>query len=225
MAIIVALLAMLMMSILGAALVLTTSSEATIAANFRTAREGLYAADAAVELAIAHLGATPDWNPILEGAAQSPFVDGPPAGARTLADGSALDLGETLNVLNCRKVTACSASELAASTAQRPWGANNPVWRLFVYGPLSSLLQAHAVRSVYYVIVLAADDPSENDGNPLRDGDDEANAGSGVLELRAEAFGPRGTRQVVELTVARPTAEAGQPGLRVLSWRQIGKVW
>ena len=40
MAIIVALMAMLMMSALGAALVLTTSSETTIAANFRNAQEG-----------------------------------------------------------------------------------------------------------------------------------------------------------------------------------------
>jgi hypothetical protein len=221
MAIIIALMAMLMMSALGAALVLTTSSETAIAANFRNAQEGLYAADAAAELAMDYLGATPDWNPMLEGLAQSSFVDGLPAGVRTLADGSLLDLGKAVNMLNCRKATDCSSSELTASTAQRPWGANNPIWRLLVYGTLSSLLPAHAVDSVYYVVVLAADDPSENDGNPLRDGDDEANAGSGVLELRAEAFGPRGTHQVVELTVARPAPEAGQPGVRVVSWRLI----
>ena len=95
MAIIVALMAMLMMSALGAALVLTTSSETTIAANFRDAQEGLYAADAAVELAMDHLAATPDWNPILEGQAQSAFVDGQPAGVRTLADGSSLELDRT----------------------------------------------------------------------------------------------------------------------------------
>ncbi len=221
MAIIIALLAMLMMSALGAALVLTTSSETTIAANFRNAQEGLYAADAAAELAMDHLAATPDWSPILEGQAQSAFVDGEPAGVRTLADGSSLELDETVNMLNCRKVTACSPSELTSSTAQRPWGSNNPVWRLIVYGPLSTLLPALAVHSVCYVIVLAGDDPSENDGNPLRDGDTEANAGSAVLELRAEAFCPRGTHQVLELTVARPAPEEGQPGVRVLSWRHM----
>ena len=222
MAIIVALMAMLMMSALGAALVLTTSSETTIAANFRNAQEGLYAADAAAELAMDHLAAMPDWNPILEGVAQSAFVDGPPGGVRTLADGSLLDLGEAVNMLNCRKVTACSASELTAITAQRPWGANNPVWRLFVYGPLSSLLPAHAVDSVYYVIVLAADDPSENDGNPLRDGRrrDECR------KRRPGRCAPRrsvraGRTRCIELTVARPAPEAGQAGVRVLSWRHV----
>ena len=219
MATVVALMAMLMMLALGAALVLTTSLETTIAANFRNAQEGLYAADAAVELAMHHLAATPDWNPILEGVGQSAFVDGSPAGVRMLADGSLLDLGRALNMLNCRKVTACGSSELTASTAQRPWGANNPVWRLFTYGPLSSLLRAHAVDSLYYVIVLAADDPAENDGNPLRDGADATNAGRSVLALRAEAFGPRGAHQVIELTVGRPGFDVGQPGLRVLSWR------
>ena len=221
MAIIVSLVAMLMMSALGAALVLTTSSEAIVAGNFRNAREGLYTADAAADVAMIQLGALPDWNAILQGAGQSAFVDGPPAGVRTLADGSPLDLDRALNMLNCRKVTPCSASELTASTAQRPWGANNPVWRLFAYGPFSSLLPSHGIDSVYYVIVLVADDPSENDGDPLRDGDDETNAGSGVLAMRAEAFGPRGTHQVIESTVARRFPAAGPPGVRLLSWRQI----
>jgi len=70
------------------------------------------------------------------------------------------------------------------------------------------------------VIVMVADDGSENDGDPLHDGRSTTNPGSGVLALRAEAFGPRGVRQVVELTVARPEAPEGGPaGLRVLSWR------
>ena len=168
-----------------------------------------------------YLGATADWNPILEGVAQSAFVDGASGGVRTLTDGSSLELDETVNMLNCRKVTACNSSELTSITAQRPWGSNNPVWRLIVYGPLSTLLPALGVHSVCYVIVLVADDPSENDGNPLRDGDTETNAGSAVLELRAEAFCPRGTHQVLQLAVARPAPEEGQPGVRVLSWRHM----
>ena len=220
MAIIVALMAMLLMSALGAALVLTTSSEAIIAANFRNAQEGVYAADAALEIAMDDLASMPEWNPALDGSAQAAFVDGPPSGVRTLADGSSLDLGQTVNMVNCRKVTPCSASNLTAITALRPWGANNPVWQLFVYGPLSSLLPGQAIDSAYYVIVMVADDPSENDNDSLHDGDDATtNPGSGVLALRAESFGPRGTRQVIELTVARPGVEEG--GVRVLSWRVV----
>ena len=219
MAIIVALMATLLMSALGAALVLTTSSDALIAANFRNAQEGVYAADAALERAIADLGPLADWNAVLDGSASSTFVDGSPGGVRTLTDGSSLDLDRTLNVLNCRKVTSCSASDLIANTAQRPWGANNPVWRLFAYGPLSGLLSPHAIESAYYVIVMIADDPSENDDDPLRDGQGPTNPGTGVLSLRAEAFGPRGARQVIEVTATRPGMEG--VGVRVLSWRLI----
>src|SRR5437762_14057707 len=120
MAIIVALMATLLMSALGAALVLTTSSEALIAANFRHAQEGVYAADAALERAMADLATLADWNAVLGGSASSTFVDGAPSGVRMLGDGSSLDLDRTLNVLNCRKVTSCSASDLIANTAQRP---------------------------------------------------------------------------------------------------------
>lgn len=220
MAIIVALMSMLLMSALGAALVLTTSSEALIAANFRNAQEGVYAADAALERAMDDLATVADWNAILDGSTRSAFVDGAPNGVRTLADGSLLDLGQSVNMMNCRRITPCSASNLTAITAERPWGANNPVWRLFAYAPLSSLLPAHAIDSAYYVIVMVADDPSENDNDPLRDGHSATNPGAGVLALRAEAFGPRGTRQAVELTVARPGADEGG-GVRVLSWRLI----
>jgi hypothetical protein len=219
MAIIVALMATLLMSALGAALVLTTSSDALIAANFRNAQQGLYAADAALERAIDHLAGVADWNAILDGSLQSPFVDGPPAGVRALDDGSLLDLGRTLNMINCRKVTSCSAANLTANTAQRPWGTNNPVWRLFAYGPLSTFFAPHSVDSAYYVIVMVADDASENDHDPLHDGDAESNPGTGTLALRAEAFGPRGTHQVVEMTVVRSGVQ--EADLLVLSWRLI----
>jgi hypothetical protein len=217
MTIIVALMATLLMSVLGAALVLATSSEALIAANFRNAQEGVYAADAALARAMDDLVPMPDWNPILDGSTKSAFVDGPPSGTRTLADGSLLDLEQTVNMTNCRKATPCSASNLTASTADRPWGLNNPVWRLFAYGPLSSLLPAGTIDSLPYVIVMVADDPSENDNNPLLDGHSTANPGTGVLVLRAEAFGPRGMHQVIESTIRR--AGAGPAGFRVLSWR------
>lgn len=219
MAIILALMATLLMSALGAALVLTTSSEALIAANFRNAQESVYAADAALERAIDDLASFPEWNPVLDGSTQSAFIDGPPSGARTLVDGSLLDLGQTVNMMNCRKATRCSASNLTAVTAERPWGADNPVWRLFAYGPLSSLLPAHAIDSANYVIVMVADDPAENDNDPLHDGHTGTNPGTGVLALRADAFGPQGTHQVVEMTLAR--RGVGQTGVRVLSWRLV----
>jgi hypothetical protein len=219
-AIVLALMTTLLLSSLTGALILLTSSEALIAANFRNAQEGVYAADAAIERALADLSAMGDWNPVLAGTVRSGFVDGAPSGTRNLADGTRLDLDETINRINCQKATPCRASDLVAISARRPWGANNPVWQLFAYGPLSNLLPGDGVRSQFYVVVMAADDGSENDGDPLHDGDDAArNRGTGVLALHAEAFGPRGTHAIVEATVAR--RPAGATGVRIVSWRAM----
>jgi hypothetical protein len=217
MAIVLALAAMLLMSVLGAAAILNTSAETVVAANFRTAHEGLYAADAASEAGMAALEALPDWDAVLSGATRSPFVDGRPGGSRTLADGSRLDLDQVVNMTNCRRVSTCSASDLRATTSQRPWGANNPVWRLFAYGPLFTLFPGHAIDSTLYVVVLVADDPSETDNDPTRDGDGPLNPGTGVLVLHTEAFGPRAGHQVIEATIER--FPPGMARIRVLSWR------
>ena len=209
--------AMLLMSALGMALVLTTSSEAVIAANFRDAAEGMYAADAALERALDDLSAARDWNAVLAGAVQSTFVDGPPSGTRTLADGSTIDLERIVSLANCGKIQPCRDADMDAVTSQRPWGSNNPRWQLYAYGKLRDMLPAHTIDSSYYVIVMVGDDPSETDGTPLEDGIDTA--GAGVVALHAEAIGPRGARRAVDLTIARPGG--AQPGVRVLSWREV----
>ena len=224
MALLVAMMAMLLMTALGAALVLTTSSEAIIAGNFRNSIEGLYAAEAVLERSLDDLQTLPGWNPVLDGLLQSAFVDGAPGGSRTLSDGSAIDLGQAINMANCRKITACSTTDLDAVTADRPWGANNPRWRLYAYGRLSDMMPAGAINSPYYVMVMVGDDASENDDNPLLDGIGPGNPGAGILAMRAEAFGPRGAHTAIELTLARIDAaelESARAGVRVLSWRAV----
>jgi hypothetical protein len=213
----VALLSMLLMSALGAALVLTTTSETLVASNFRESLDGQYAADAALQRATDDLAVIADWNSVLGGLTQSTFVDGPPSGVRTLADGFRLDLDRARNLLNCRKPTSCTESDLNAVTSERPWGANNPNWRLFAYGRLRSWLPAS--DSPQYVVVLVADDPAENDDDPVQDGIEPANPGAGTIQLRAEAFGPRGVHQVIGTTLTRIDAPGG--AVRVLSWRQV----
>jgi hypothetical protein len=218
-AIVIALMALLLLTALGAALVMTTSTETTIADNFSRADEGLYAADAAIERAMDDLLTVPDWNALLTGSVQSAFVDGPPGGNRVLPSGSTLALEQALNIANCpqNNGAACSDTDLQRVTGERPWGPNNPVWQPYAYGPLSNLLPAGAIDSPYYVLVMVADDPSENDGDPLHDGNSQSNPGTGVLALRAEAFGPRGAHKVVEMTVARTDTtqfERGYTGQR-----------
>jgi hypothetical protein len=213
-AVIVALLAMLLMIAIGAALVLTTSSETMIAANFRASTEAFYAADAAIERAMVELNGIADWNAVLTGSRRSAFVDGPPSGMRTLADGSTVDLTAIVNQANCGRVVACSAAEMDAVTIERPWGANNPRWQLFAYGPLTPSASPGTIDAAYYILVLVGDDSAENDGNPLQDGAGSSNSGSGVVVLRAEARGARGARKAIEATIARGNAP------RLLTWRE-----
>ena len=109
-ALIVALMAMMLMTALGVALILTTSTETMITANFRNGQEALYAADAALERAMDDILTVPDWNNLLNGTTQSAFIDGLPSGARTLPDGTQIDLTQLLNLSNCGKVAGCSAA-------------------------------------------------------------------------------------------------------------------
>ena len=212
-AMIMAMAATLLMSALGMALVLTTSSETIISANFRAASEAIYAADAALERSIDDLVRAPDWNAVLTGSAQSGFIDGPPSGTRTLADRSTIDLGRAVNMANCGKAAVCGDADMDAVTPERPWGTNNPRWQLYAYGKLGDMLPNDRIDSPYYVLVMVGDDSSETDGKPLQDGIDAP--GAGVLALRAAALGPRGARRTIEMTIARARA-----GVRVLSWRE-----
>ena len=90
---------------------------------------------------------------------------------------------------------------------------------------LNDVLPAGGINSPYYVVVMVADDPSENDGDPLHDGVSPCpvgqltgcNPGSGVLNMRAEAFGPGGNHKAIELTIARTNTtelERGYTGQR-----------
>jgi Tfp pilus assembly protein PilX len=197
-ALVLALMAVLLLAALGLALVATATTELMIASNYRSSQEGFYAADAAAERALAELPAVADWNALFDGSTRSTFADGLPSGVRTLADGSAIDLTQVVNTANCGKPSGCSAADLTANaTGDRPWGVNNPVWRLYAYGRLADLAPAGTGDSIFYVVAMVG-------------------SGVDVLALRAEAFGPRGAHKVVELTVAR----AENRGVRTLSWRE-----
>jgi hypothetical protein len=236
-ALILALMAMLFLIATGTALIVTTTTESTIARNFRISSEALYAADAVLEHAIDDVRTIHDWNTILSGAAQSTFIDGPSSGPRPLADGRSIDPADVVNLANCHKVAACSDSEMDEINAERPWGVNNPRWKSFAWGYLDDIAPAGTVSSPFFVMVMVGDDPAENDGDPLRDGlapcaqgqVTGCNPGTGVLALRADAFGPFGAHKVLELTLSRPDAGSGQDyndgsgqvRVRILSWREV----
>ena len=218
-ALIIALMVMMLFTALGLSLVMTTTTETTIAGNYRNGQEALYAADAVLERALDDLLTVPDWNTMLSGATQSGFIDPNADGSpvHTLPDGSQINMNEVINVANCGHTAVCSATELNAVTADRPWGANNPRWQVYAYGPANNMLPTATINSQFYVVLLVADDPSENDNDPTKDGISTTNPGTGVLALRAEAFGPSNTHKVVMVTVAKTDTteiERGYTGQR-----------
>ena len=120
------------------------------------------------------------------------------------------------------EITTCGDADLIAVTDDRPWGANNPRWQLYAYGPMEDMVPTATINSRNYVIVWVADDPSECDNLPLTDGGAPVapcttNRGTGVLTMLAHAYGPDGVRRVIEVTVARTDTteiERGYTGQR-----------
>lgn len=197
-ALILALMSVMLLTALAAAVVMVSSTETKIASNYSSAQETLYAADAAVERVLQDLLMVPRWNDILAGTATSAFVDGSKDAAKVLEAGGQI-------TLCCASASATGQLQADTDTANM-WGANNPQWRLFAWGPLKSMLQSGQIDSAMYVAVWVADDPAETDDDPLTDV-------NGTLTLHAEAYGPDGARKVLEVTVARTSSteiERGQ---------------
>jgi hypothetical protein len=199
-ALILALMSVMLLTALGAAVVMVSRTETMIANNHRNSVEALYAADAAVERVMQDLLMIPRWNDILNSGSglagtTSAFMDGGGTAAKTLPSGQRI-------VLCCGSNTATGQLQAETDTANL-WGGNNPQWRLFAWGPLTDMLPS-TIDSTMYLAVWVADDPADSlpgapdvpDNNPLSDG-------NGTLTLHAEAYGPGGTRKVIEVTIAR----------------------
>jgi len=207
-------LAMLLLSALGLAVVMAAIGDGLASGNLRSSREIFYAADAGIERSLPDLQHAPDWDLVLSGVARSGFTDGPPAGPRLLPGGRTIVLDELVNLANCGQRDACDPAARAEVSEDRPWGGDNPWWRLFAWGPFSALAGEGAQG---YLVVMAGDDPLDGDGDPSRDARG-ASPGSGVLLLRAHAFGIGGASRVIEATVARtgrqplPDGYTGQRG-------------
>ena len=221
-ALVVTLLAIGFMSALGLGLVLSSSIGRMADSNHEDAIALLNAAESALELASRDLGRIVDWNLVLSGAARSSLVDGPP-GSRTLPDGSTIDLTRLTNILTCGRVSGCSDAQRSASSADRPWGPQNPRWGLFLHGPAPYLANPRH-RTAPYIVVWLGDDASETDGDPSRDGSSAGAEGRHVLRAHAEAFATNGGRRAIEADLARVCHGASPNevcirGVRIRSWR------
>lgn len=212
MGIVIVLLVTVLMSAIGTALALATAAEMAIAGQFQRAHEARHAAAGALDVALGEFRGLPDWNGVLGGSVRSFHAEGPPTGVRTVA-GQSVDLGQLRSLLECQQLAPCTDAAVAAVTADRPWGADNPRWRPFRYGPWPSVAQA---ASAFYIVVLVADDPTEQDGDPGRDGP-AGTPGAGRVRARAEAFGPGGAHAAVDALLERNSLNPAE--VRVLAWR------
>jgi hypothetical protein len=216
-AVVVVLMGMLLLSAVGLGTVLLATADTLAAANQRDAKAALYAAEAGIELAAAELAGVSDWDAVFAGAAVSAFADGLPSGTRTLPNGATIRLDDIASLATCGAAAGCSVAARQAQADDRPWGADNPNWRPYRYGRVG----AGGSSPDIYLVVLVADDPAENDGDPEKDGQAPGNPGAGVLMLRAEAFGPGASRRSVEATMRRVVAPLGAAAPRFLSWREV----
>lgn len=220
-ALILALLFTSFLSAVGLGLAVMVFMNRLATGNVHAAAGLMNAADAGLELA-AHELSRANWPAVLNGVEQATFSDGEPTGVRAIPGGGAVNLSAETNMLNCDRTTSCTAAQMDEATADRPWGVNNPRWRLYAYGALENL-PALARPTPCYLAVWVADDVAEVDGQPSIDGELE---GRGVLRARAVAFGRLGARRAVEAELARvcsgaAEAEICQPGIRVQSWQEV----
>jgi hypothetical protein len=223
-ALLIALMAMSVFSVLAMALALTASVDRLAASNHERAIELGNFTESALELAVRDLTAVPDWNAALTGAIRSPASDGPVGGVRVPWPGVAVDVELLTNALTCGQSSACSDSALQAATADRPWGPNNARWQPFLH----TLIQEDGPPrpTAAYVIVWLGDDGREVDDDPLTDGGGPAGEGRYMIRAHAEAFGPDGGRHAIEAELARSCSvvdgiESCAPGIRVHSWRVV----
>ncbi len=222
-ALLTALIVMAIVAAMGLGLALTTNLEPLAAANYETNRSAHLAAEAGVAIAVHELAGLADWNLALDGLVTSAVLE---QGDITveMPDGSRAGLEELTARANCGRAGACSDADRTAFTSSRPWGPNNPMWRVFGHGRLDQLVPGGAGLPPAIVVVWVSDDPAELDADPLTDSGigpgGEWRPGGCVLAVRAEAFGPRFAHRTMVATAARP-APACSPGARLVSLRVL----
>jgi hypothetical protein len=203
-----ALMVILLIATVGAALGLVASTELTAAANYEASQQGLYAADAGVERAIGELRLMSTWAAVPASSSGTSLAD--------FNDGQLLPRAPDGSPLNLPQLT---SRRQADSDAMYPSAPNRPVWHLFAHAPLNRIVPGVSADSPY-VVVWVADDADEVDGDPSSDSND-------VVEIHAEAFGVRGGKRAVEVTLYREQAmAAGLPGVmrsdvQVLAWHEV----
>ena len=188
MPVVIAMMAVTLLTGLATTVVLGTMTETAIAASHGEATAAFYATEAAVEFAVSDL-ATADWDAVLSGDLPSAFVDGPPAGMRTVGRA-------TIDLATATDDTNALAGALAAASP----------YQLYAHGSFVDLVSGPAGASPFYVAVWVANLTAEETGE----------AEARVLGIIGRAYGPSGSRRSIAVSVTRD--ETAPTSIRVLSW-------
>lgn len=214
------------LSALGLGLALAVFMDRLATGNLAGSVAMFYAADAGIDVAAGELAQLTNWNAVLAGTQQSTVTDGAPLGVRGLPGGGVVDLTAVTNTMNCGKTTTCTNAQMDANSKERPWGVNNPRWRLFTYGPMQQFTQLMRPPPCYLAVWIA-DDPRETDGDPQVDAVSPA-PGNGIVRVHAETFGFGGLHRAIEAELSRLCATGDTdgclPGIRVQSWQELRQV-
>lgn len=152
--------------------------DTSISMNYRRSVELLYAAEAALELAVHDLGGVRSWDQMLRGRPVSRRWSSEPR--VVMIDGTVFDLTQ---------VTA----ELLRSRRQ---AAGSPVWRFAGQIQLESVASVPFSTEPTVVAVWLADDLEDSDDDPLSDSNMR-------LQVYAAAFGAGRSRRAIQATVRR----------------------
>ena len=203
-ALIVTMMAALLLVALAGVLAPLAMIETAVGVNHRRSVQGLYAAEAALELATAELGSLPDWSGVLDGTFRSAFRNG--ALAPVMPGGERIDLTAV-------------ADRLRSDGAGAGEAGRGLDWRLYAYGPLRAWAPVPAGYGPWLVAVWVADDAADPDPDTGRDG-------NAAIVAHAAAFGPRRAARAVQATLVRQTVNPPPPAApvtraRLLSWRIV----
>jgi hypothetical protein len=173
------------LSAVGGAVVLLAGVETRLMALEQVRLVGRGLAEVQLERALQDLARSPDWSAVLSGGSPSSFVGG--TETPEVAGWGVLDL---------RRQTMGLQEEVGAE-----WGANAPQWRLYAHGAAGDLMSdvggdRALSYSGFYTAAWVADDEGDGDGRPFV-------GRNGVMVVRAEAFGPYGSRQAWVETIRR----------------------
>jgi len=215
-ALVVAIVLVLLLSAAGLGLALTSALEPSITRHYEMANRVGNMAESAVVLAAHELAGVADWTPVLRGDWHSAVLEA--AGDGTVVSVSPPDVtaGVLTSRASCGRDVPCSDADTGQVTEERPWGSNNPRFRLLGVLP-GGQLGGEPALAPYMAAVWVGDDPAEADGDPDADGGAPVPWPAGVppgwgrVVIRAEAFGPGGAHRTAVAILERGM---GPPRLR-----------